>query len=147
MPRPPLASCGVERCLGRLLERCRVGRRLIRLSDRQQLVDQREHRRVRPHLSTNGACLRPDQRFGIGARVDTTDGHVGNLTRVVIDPVAQALTHLAMHMLLQSGYGEHNQAWPYYDLGMPGRAPASTRRAGLRTDRVPLGEVDVYARR
>ncbi len=59
---------------------------------------------MRPHLSTNGACLRPDQRFGIGARVDTTDGHVGNLTRVVIDPVAQALTHLAMHMLLQPGH-------------------------------------------
>lgn len=36
------------------------------------------------------------QRFEMGARVDASDGHVGKLTRVVIDPVEQALTHLVV---------------------------------------------------
>jgi hypothetical protein len=36
------------------------------------------------------------QRFTIGARVDATDGRCGHLTRVIIDPVAESLTHLVV---------------------------------------------------
>jgi sporulation protein YlmC with PRC-barrel domain len=36
------------------------------------------------------------QRFAIGARVDATDGRCGHLTRVIIDPVAESLTHLVV---------------------------------------------------
>jgi hypothetical protein len=36
------------------------------------------------------------QRFTIGARVDGADGRCGHLTRVIIDPVAQSLTHLVV---------------------------------------------------
>ena len=36
------------------------------------------------------------QRFRMGARVDARDGHCGHLTRVIIDPVAQSLTHLVV---------------------------------------------------
>jgi sporulation protein YlmC with PRC-barrel domain len=34
------------------------------------------------------------QRFRMGLRVDASDGRCGKLTRVIIDPVAQSLTHL-----------------------------------------------------
>jgi uncharacterized protein YrrD len=36
------------------------------------------------------------QRFTIGARVDAADGRCGHLTRVIIDPVAESLTHLVV---------------------------------------------------
>jgi sporulation protein YlmC with PRC-barrel domain len=36
------------------------------------------------------------ERFTIGAHVEATDGRVGRLTRVIIDPVAEALTHLVV---------------------------------------------------
>jgi sporulation protein YlmC with PRC-barrel domain len=36
------------------------------------------------------------QRFRIGARVDAADGRCGHLTRIIIDPVAQSLTHLVV---------------------------------------------------
>lgn len=37
-----------------------------------------------------------EQRFRMGVRVDARDGHCGHLTRVIIDPVAQSLTHLVV---------------------------------------------------
>ena len=37
-----------------------------------------------------------NQRFKMGARVDAQDGHCGHLTRVIIDPIAQSLTHLVV---------------------------------------------------
>jgi hypothetical protein len=36
------------------------------------------------------------ERFKIGAQVDATDGRCGQLTRVIFDPVADALTHLVV---------------------------------------------------
>jgi hypothetical protein len=36
------------------------------------------------------------ERFPMGARVDATDGRCGHLTRVIIDPVAESLTHLVV---------------------------------------------------
>ena len=39
---------------------------------------------------------REGQRFKIGAHVDATDGRCGRLTRVIFDPVADALTHLVV---------------------------------------------------
>ena len=41
-------------------------------------------------MSASGA----EERFKIGAQVDATDGHCGNLTRLIFDPIADALTHL-----------------------------------------------------
>jgi len=35
-------------------------------------------------------------RFTMGAQVDATDGRCGHLTRVIVDPVADALTHLVV---------------------------------------------------
>ena len=36
------------------------------------------------------------QRFRLGLHVDASDGRCGKLTRVIIDPVAQSLTHLVI---------------------------------------------------
>jgi uncharacterized protein YrrD len=36
------------------------------------------------------------ERFKIGAQVDATDGQCGKLTRVILDPVADVLTHLVV---------------------------------------------------
>jgi hypothetical protein len=36
------------------------------------------------------------ERFTIGAHVDATDGHCGHLTRVIVDPKTETLTHLAV---------------------------------------------------
>lgn len=36
------------------------------------------------------------ERFTIGARVDATDGRCGHLTRVILDPVADVLTHVVV---------------------------------------------------
>lgn len=42
-------------------------------------------------------------RITIGARVEGTDGPVGTVRRVVVDPVARAVTHLAVHPAHRSG--------------------------------------------
>ena len=36
------------------------------------------------------------ERFTIGGHVEATDGRCGHLTRVIVDPVAEALTHLVV---------------------------------------------------
>jgi sporulation protein YlmC with PRC-barrel domain len=36
------------------------------------------------------------ERFTIGAHVDATDGRCGHLTRVIVDPKTETLTHLAV---------------------------------------------------
>jgi sporulation protein YlmC with PRC-barrel domain len=38
----------------------------------------------------------PEERFEIGAHVLASDGECGELVRVVVDPVKQALTHLVV---------------------------------------------------
>ena len=43
------------------------------------------------------------ERFTIGARVSCTDGVCGRLSRVVVDPVAKVLTHLAVEPEHRSG--------------------------------------------
>ena len=45
------------------------------------------------------------ERFTIGAQVDATDGECGQLARVVIDPIAQALTHLVVAPKHHRGLG------------------------------------------
>jgi hypothetical protein len=47
----------------------------------------------------------PPDRFTIGARVAATDGDCGKLDRVVVDPVAQALTHLVVEPKHGGGLG------------------------------------------
>jgi sporulation protein YlmC with PRC-barrel domain len=42
------------------------------------------------------SSIAENRRFGMGVRVDARDGHCGHLTRVIIDPVAQSLTHLVV---------------------------------------------------
>ena len=37
-----------------------------------------------------------EARFTIGAHVDATDGRCGRVTRVIVDPVAESLTHLVV---------------------------------------------------
>lgn len=44
-------------------------------------------------------------RFSIGAEVFTADGSCGELARVIIDPVAQALTHLVVAPKHHAGLG------------------------------------------
>jgi len=44
---------------------------------------------------TAGAA-EPTESFRIGAEVDGSDGHLGRLERVIVDPIAKALTHLAI---------------------------------------------------
>src|SRR5271166_6561289 len=43
--------------------------------------------------------------FMIGARVSATDGACGEVTRVVVDPVARAITHLVIAPRLEHGHG------------------------------------------
>lgn len=43
------------------------------------------------------------EQFRIGSHVTCTDGDCGELTRVVVDPVAQAVTHLAVEPAHRSG--------------------------------------------
>ena len=45
------------------------------------------------------------ERFRIGARVEATDGDCGELTAVVIEPVARALTHLIVTPKHHKGFG------------------------------------------
>ena len=45
------------------------------------------------------------ESFTIGAEVSCTDGHCGTVKRVVIDPVAQALTHLVVEPSHRQGLG------------------------------------------
>ncbi|HZE06507.1 MAG TPA: hypothetical protein VE127_14860 [Solirubrobacteraceae bacterium] len=49
--------------------------------------------------------MSPDARLQIGAEVIATDGACGELVRVIIDPVAQALTHLVVAPRHHSGLG------------------------------------------
>jgi sporulation protein YlmC with PRC-barrel domain len=43
--------------------------------------------------------------FDIGSRVECTDGPVGHLSRVVLDPVARAITHIAVDPRSRRGVG------------------------------------------
>ena len=43
--------------------------------------------------------------FDIGSRVECTDGPVGHLSRVVLDPVARALTHIVVDTRSRRGVG------------------------------------------
>lgn len=45
------------------------------------------------------------ERFAIGATVDCSDGNCGKVTRVVIDPLARALTHLVVEPKHSRGLG------------------------------------------
>ena len=45
------------------------------------------------------------ESFTIGADVSCTDGHCGTVKRVVLDPVAQALTHLVVEPSHRQGLG------------------------------------------
>lgn len=48
----------------------------------------------------------PDERFEIGAHVLASDGECGELVRVVVDPVAQKLTHLVVAPKHHGGLGK-----------------------------------------
>jgi sporulation protein YlmC with PRC-barrel domain len=45
------------------------------------------------------------ERFTIGAEVDASDGRCGQLTGVIVDPVAQKLTHLIVKPRHHHGFG------------------------------------------
>lgn len=49
------------------------------------------------------AIIPPSERFAIGAEVSCTDGTCGQLTRVVVDPVARTVTHLAVEPAHREG--------------------------------------------
>ena len=52
------------------------------------------------------------ERLKIGAQVDATDGHCGNLTRLIFDPIADALTHL----IVEPGHDEERARLVPVDL-------------------------------
>jgi len=47
------------------------------------------------------------EQFNIGEQVSCADGECGTLTRVVIDPLAKAVTHL----VVESRHGRAGSAW------------------------------------
>jgi hypothetical protein len=52
------------------------------------------------------------ERFTIGGHVEATDGQCGQLTRVIVDPVAEALTHL----VVDPGHHKHRARLVPIDL-------------------------------
>jgi sporulation protein YlmC with PRC-barrel domain len=62
------------------------------------------------------AIIVQSERFAIGADVSCTDGSCGQLTRVVVDPVARMVTHLAVEPAHREGLARLVPV----DLVMPG---------------------------
>lgn len=50
--------------------------------------------------------LGQSEEFTLGARVEATDGHVGAVARVIVDPVKQALTHVVVESPHHAGLGK-----------------------------------------
>src|ERR1039458_959513 len=51
------------------------------------------------------ACMSQTTQFSIGSEVACSDGVCGDLRRVVVDPVARALTHLVVEPRHRAGSG------------------------------------------
>jgi sporulation protein YlmC with PRC-barrel domain len=96
-------------------------------------------------------------QFTIGADVSCSDGVCGEVSRVVIDPVAREfdkLDHAEESCFLpgtggHAGYDpEHVLSWPYYGLGGMGIGTTTDLGIGnasqpVTYDTLPLGEVSV----
>jgi hypothetical protein len=59
-----------------------------------------------PEASANPPSDPLGESLRMGARVSATDGECGELVRLIVDPVAQALTHLVVVHKLHGGLGK-----------------------------------------
>jgi sporulation protein YlmC with PRC-barrel domain len=156
-------------------------------------LEQLRGRRRVSHDVSEWAVSQP-LTFRIGADVSCSDGEAGRLGRVVVDPIARAVTHLAVEPKQGPGLGRlvpvdkvestyariqlrcttaeyealedcdetrllpvERGVWgyspgellalPYYGLGFEGMTGAGTGLAtspqAARTDRVPVGEIQI----
>jgi hypothetical protein len=77
-------------------------------------------------------------QFTIGAKVSCTDGVCGHVIRVVVDPVARAVTHLVVEPKDGGSLGRLRPAQP--GPGRAGRDPARLHPGGVRPARGGAGD-------
>ncbi|MFI5067468.1 MAG: hypothetical protein ACHP9Z_26285 [Streptosporangiales bacterium] len=94
------------------------------------------------------AAMAGTTRFTIGADARCSDGVCGEVSRVVVDPVARAVTHLVVEPKGRQGYAaygpEQALSWPYSALGGSAGVEGDTVSGVSETvtyDTVPAGEV------
>ena len=71
-----------------------------------------------------------ESQFTIGARASCTDGHCGEVRRLIIDPATETVTHLVIQPGLRHGPARHHRAAVPWT--MAGTAGPLVRSGSLR---------------